>query len=52
MVKLILRYLIAIVMIPVGVLLGIGGVIQNRVRRADYEKRRQALATHLAEGPP
>lgn len=36
--KLIFRYIVAIIMIPVGVVAGVLGLIQNRLRRDRYEK--------------
>jgi len=48
-IKLILRYLIAAVMIPVGVALGLAGWIQNRLRRKRYLKMQQQIAEKLSE---
>ncbi|MCB1153531.1 MAG: hypothetical protein H6684_11640 [Deltaproteobacteria bacterium] len=50
MLKLVLRYLIAIVMIPVGVVCGVGGIIQNHGRREYYKNRRDAMTQALATG--
>ena len=44
MIKLILRYVIAAVMIPVGVALGVAGLIQNRLRRKRYLRKQQQIA--------
>ncbi len=48
MVKLILRYVIAVIMIPVGVVLGVGGLIQNHLRRRDLQARQEQMRRQLA----
>ncbi|MDP8223836.1 MAG: hypothetical protein P9L99_10790 [Candidatus Lernaella stagnicola] len=48
MLKLIGRYFIALVMIPVGVALGVLGVAQNYLRREHYRRRNREIAAQTA----
>lgn len=47
--KLIGRYIIAVLMIPIGVLLGIGGAVQNFLRRERYRRRALEIAAQVAK---
>ena len=47
--KLLFRYLVAIVMIPVGGVLGVLGAIQNAIRKQRYNARFKKI---MAELPP
>lgn len=47
----IIRVLLAVLMIPVGVALGLGGLIQNRCRRKQYLDRQEQIRRQAADGP-
>ena len=45
--KLMMRYLVAAVMVPVGGVLGACGVMQNRLRHRSYRRRQQQILRDL-----
>jgi hypothetical protein len=47
-IKLILRYLIAVIMIPIGVALGVLGTISNQLRRKQYLEKQEKMNRELA----
>ena len=49
--KLLFRYLVATVMVPVGGVLGVLGAVQNRMRRQRYDELYAKLRQDL-ENPP
>jgi len=51
MIKLVLRYVIALVMIPVGIVLGFCGAVQNHLRRHRYQAKHAELQQQLADQP-
>ena len=48
MLKLVGRYVVAALMIPIGVVLGVCGVVQNYLRRKRYERRAREIAAQVA----
>ncbi|HPM76523.1 MAG TPA: hypothetical protein PK961_05485 [bacterium] len=49
MLKLIGRYLIAAIMIPVGVAVGVAGWIQNKLRQEYYRRRFQEIRNQIQQ---
>ncbi len=49
MLKLIGRYLIATIMIPVGVVVGVAGWIQNKLRQEYYQRRFQEIRDQIKQ---
>ena len=50
--KLLFRYAVATVMVPVGGVLGVFGLIQNRMRSRRYARQRKAMLRDLADQAP
>ncbi|HPQ68254.1 MAG TPA: hypothetical protein PKW95_03955 [bacterium] len=49
MLKLIGRYLIAAIMIPVGVVVGVAGWIQNKLRQDYYQRRFKEIKDQIKQ---